>query len=246
MSGPTVATTRPSTARRQALREAFPEWTPTTLHGRLDSCARLYGSRPLVICDDATLTYRDVAFESQRLAAGLRELGIERGDRVGLVMANHPEFVTLKFAISRAGAIAVPFNFLYKQDELAYVLGRFRVPCPGDDDGVRRPGLSGHARRVRARLGHAGFAAPPGRAQRRGARAATRGGPGHRRARAPRCSVGRRPGGTGSRASGPRPRSGSITGRSGRHALHQRAPPVPPRVWSPPTTRCCGPRTPRR
>ena len=115
---------RPETidGRRQALREAFPKWTPTTLHGRLDSSARLYGSRPLVVTDDVILTYRDVAFESQCLAAGLRKLGIERGDRVGLVMANHPEFATLKFAISRAGAIAVPFNFLYQQDELAYVL----------------------------------------------------------------------------------------------------------------------------
>lgn len=127
MTMPTDATTgiidtKNIDARRQALRETYPEWTPTTLHGRLDSCARRFGSRPLVIGDDATLTYRDVAFESQRLATGLRELGITRGDRVGLVMANHPEFVTLKFAISRAGAIAVPFNFLYKQDEMAYVL----------------------------------------------------------------------------------------------------------------------------
>lgn len=108
--------------RRLALREAFSQWTPTTLHGRLDACALQYGSRPLVITDEVTLTYRDVAFESQRLAGGLRQLGIRRGDRVGLVMANNPEFVTLKFAIARAGAIAVPFNFLYRQDELAYVL----------------------------------------------------------------------------------------------------------------------------
>ena len=117
-----AAATMTIQARRQALREAFPEWTPTTLHGRLDSCARRYGSRPLVIGDDTTLTYRDVAFESQRLTAGLRQLGVQRGDRVGLVMANHPEFVTLKFAISRVGAIAVPFNYLYQRDELAYVL----------------------------------------------------------------------------------------------------------------------------
>lgn len=109
-------------ARRQALRNAFPEWRPTTLHGRLDSSANLHGSRPLVITDDVTLTYHDVVEQSLRLAAGLRQLGVEPGDRVGLVMANHPEFVTCKFAISRAGAIAVPFNYLYKQDELAYVL----------------------------------------------------------------------------------------------------------------------------
>ena len=121
MPRPTDATTDIH-LRRQALRDAFSEWKPTTLHGRLDSSARLYGNRPLVICDDATLTYRDVVHQSRCLAAGLRQLGIERGDRVGLVMANHPEFATLKFAISRAGAIAVPFNFLYKEDELAYVL----------------------------------------------------------------------------------------------------------------------------
>jgi fatty-acyl-CoA synthase len=161
---PTAATIHAETirARRQALREAFPEWTPTTLHGRLDWSARLYGSRPLVISDDAILTYRDVAFESQRLAAGLRQLGIERGDRVGLVMANHPEFATLKFAISRAGAIAVPFNFLYKQDELAYVLAdsgcRVLVTMTGFDGLDYQGMLDGFA----PGWGQPGFADRPG------------------------------------------------------------------------------------
>jgi len=109
-------------ARRAALRTAFPTWTATTLHGRLDACAARFGSRPLVLCDDATLSYDDVVEESRCLAAGLVELGVRPGDRVGVVMANYPEFVPIKFAISRVGAIAAPFNFLYKQDELAYVL----------------------------------------------------------------------------------------------------------------------------
>lgn len=108
--------------RRQALRDAFPRWQPTTLHGRLDASAERHPNRPLVISDGTSLTYRDVVCESRRLAEGLRRLGVEAGDRIGLVMANHPEFVTLKFAISRTGAIAVPFNYLYRQDELAYVL----------------------------------------------------------------------------------------------------------------------------
>ena len=109
-------------ARRAALRADFPTWTATTLHGRLDECAASFGSRPLVLCDDATLTYDDVVEQSRCLAAGLVELGVRPGDRVGVVMANYPEFVPIKFAISRVGAIAVPFNFLYKQDELAFVL----------------------------------------------------------------------------------------------------------------------------
>jgi fatty-acyl-CoA synthase len=117
-----TTTARDIEARRKALRDAIPVWKPTTLHGRLDACAGRFGSRPLVVRDRSTLTYRDVAYQSQCLAAGLRELGVGPGDRVGVVMANYPEFVTLKFAISRVGAIAAPFNFLYKHDELAYVL----------------------------------------------------------------------------------------------------------------------------
>lgn len=104
------------------LRNAFPSWEPTTLHGRLDACAVMFGSRPLVLCDDSTLTYSDVAAESRRLARGLIELGVTPGDRVAVVMANYPQFVSVKFAISRAGAIAVPVNYLYRQDELQYVL----------------------------------------------------------------------------------------------------------------------------
>ncbi|MDX1888913.1 class I adenylate-forming enzyme family protein [Mycolicibacterium sp. 050158] len=117
-----MGTTQDIDARRQALRDALPEWRPTTLHGRLDASSATHGDRPLVISDEATLTYRDVVRQSRCLARGLRGLGVEPGDRVGLVMANHPEFVTLKFAISRAGAIAVPFNYLYGRDELAFVL----------------------------------------------------------------------------------------------------------------------------
>ncbi|ABK67337.1 class I adenylate-forming enzyme family protein [Mycobacterium avium] len=110
-------------ARRQALRDRFPVWRPRTLADWLDDCARTYGSRPFVLCDHGALSYRQVAEESRRLAAGLRELGIGAGDRVGMLLANSLEFVTVKFAIARLGAIAVPFNYLYRRDELAFVLG---------------------------------------------------------------------------------------------------------------------------
>jgi fatty-acyl-CoA synthase len=41
-------------------------------------------------------------------------------------MANHLEFTPLKFAIAQAGAVAIPFNYLYRADELAYVLRQSR------------------------------------------------------------------------------------------------------------------------
>ena len=110
-------------ARRDALRARFPTWEPMTLAEWLDRCAARFADRPFVITDEMTLSYRQVADESARLAAGLAALGVGPGDRVGMVMANCAEFVTVKFAIARLGAIAVPFNYLYRQDELRYVLG---------------------------------------------------------------------------------------------------------------------------
>ncbi|WP_059020774.1 class I adenylate-forming enzyme family protein [Mycobacterium sp. M26] len=109
-------------ARRQSLRDRFPSWQPVSLAEWLDRCATQYPTRPFVLTDTASLTYAQVRNESQRLAAGLAALGVQPGDRVGLVMANYPEFVTIKFAIARVGAIAVPFNYLYRESELAFVL----------------------------------------------------------------------------------------------------------------------------
>ena len=108
--------------RRQDLRDRFATWTPRTLDAWLDECAARHGDRPLVITDDVVLTYADVAERSRVLADGLVSLGVRPGDRVGMLMANHPEFVPFKFAIARTGAIAIPFNFLYRADELGYVL----------------------------------------------------------------------------------------------------------------------------
>ncbi|OJY45471.1 AMP-binding protein [Pseudonocardia sp. 73-21] len=113
-------------ARRAALAARYPTWEPTTLDGFLDRRAAEFPDRPLVLTDDRTLTYAETVAWSRRLADGLAALGIRRGDRVGVLMANYLEFVPLKFAIARAGAVAIPFNFLYRRDELGYVLAQSR------------------------------------------------------------------------------------------------------------------------
>lgn len=85
-------------------------------------CAADYGDRPLVLSDDGELSYREVAAQSRRLADGFAALGVRPGDRVAMIMANFPQFVTVKFAIARVGAIAVPLNYLYRRDEMRSVL----------------------------------------------------------------------------------------------------------------------------
>ncbi|MFE6926026.1 AMP-binding protein [Nocardia sp. NPDC057663] len=108
--------------RREQLAQRFPSWQPRPLGDWLLHCASEFGDRPLVITDERTFTYRETAELATRIANGLVAIGVRPGDHVGLLMANYPEFVPVKFAIALAGAVSVPLNFLYRTDELAYVL----------------------------------------------------------------------------------------------------------------------------
>ena len=116
---------RPSVLDRQtALAARFPTWIARSLDGMLDSAAEAFPDRPYVVTDERTWTYRELADWSLRLAAGLMAAGIEPGEHVAMLLANYPEFVALKFAIARVGAVAVPINILNRRDELAYVLAQ--------------------------------------------------------------------------------------------------------------------------
>jgi long-chain acyl-CoA synthetase len=64
----------------------------------------------------------DLFDRARRLAAGLRELGVEPGDRVVLMAANCPEVPLLYNAIWRAGAVVTPVIFLVPHDELQKIL----------------------------------------------------------------------------------------------------------------------------
>lgn len=110
--------------RRSRIRDRVTEWAPRTLGNWLDHCAAEFAERPFVITDERTLSYAETARWADRLADGLAALGVRTGDRVGILLANYLEFAPLKFAVAKAGAVAIPFNYLYRVDELAYVLGQ--------------------------------------------------------------------------------------------------------------------------
>jgi len=113
-------------ARRAALQARYPVWEPVTLSEFLRRAAASYGDRPFVITDERTVSYAGIDGWATELADGLTALGVRPGDRVGVLMANYLEFVPVKFAIARAGAVAIPFNYLYRTEELGYVLGQSR------------------------------------------------------------------------------------------------------------------------
>ena len=115
--------TIPSVGERRAwLDQRFATWKTLTLHGALDRAADEFPERPFIITDDRSWTYREVVDWSHRLAQGLLQSGAESGDKIAILLANFPEFVPLKFAISRIGAVAVPINILNRRDEIRYLL----------------------------------------------------------------------------------------------------------------------------
>jgi fatty-acyl-CoA synthase len=77
----------------------------------------------LVACHQATRwNYRELLERVQRLACGMLELGIERGERVGLWAPNCVEWVLAQYATASIGAILVNVNPAYRAHELGYVL----------------------------------------------------------------------------------------------------------------------------
>ncbi len=94
-----------------------------TLSQVLDETARKFPDRPAVLYEGRTISYRDLAGEVDRLAAGLVKLGIEPGDKVAIWMSNVPEWIAAYFAIAKVGAVVVPMNTRYKTHEVEYILG---------------------------------------------------------------------------------------------------------------------------
>src|SRR6266480_4726321 len=69
-----------------------------------------------------SLSWAEAARDVRRLALGLRSLGITRGDRVGLVSENRPEWIIADLAIMTAGAVTVPAYVTHTVDDHRHVL----------------------------------------------------------------------------------------------------------------------------
>lgn len=85
------------------------------------------GSAEYLITDERRLTFAQVDEESNRIAAGLRLLGVERGDRVCFYLDSGIETVLLAMATNKLGAIWVPINADYKGSWLSETIERSRA-----------------------------------------------------------------------------------------------------------------------
>lgn len=93
-----------------------------TLVTLLERAFTRHAARTAVTCAGESLTFAQVEHASALLARSLKAAGLERGDRVALLMHNNLIYPVALAAILRAGMVAVTMNPLYTARELAYQL----------------------------------------------------------------------------------------------------------------------------
>jgi acyl-CoA synthetase (AMP-forming)/AMP-acid ligase II len=90
------------------------------VHETLRANATKYPEKTVVVDGKRRMTYSQFNERVNRLANALTELGVSRGDKVGILMFNCIEYLEAFFGISKAGAVSVPINYRSVARELEY------------------------------------------------------------------------------------------------------------------------------
>jgi long-chain acyl-CoA synthetase len=88
----------------------------------LEEIAKKNKRKEALLFEGLSITYQELDENANKIANGLAGLGIRAGDRVAIMLPNIPDFVYCFFGIQKLGAVAVPFNTMYKGREIIYIL----------------------------------------------------------------------------------------------------------------------------
>ena len=111
----------------------------------LDAAAARVPDKAAVVDPDRMLSYSELAHRVDALAARLRTAGVERGDRVAVVLPNGVEAAVAIYGVMRAGAAFSPVNTTMKRAKLGHVLsdaGVAAVICDPERSDLVRAALS--------------------------------------------------------------------------------------------------------
>ncbi|HNT38979.1 MAG TPA: acyl-CoA ligase (AMP-forming), exosortase A system-associated [Rubrivivax sp.] len=91
------------------------------LHDLVSRAAALWPERPALTTGGRSLPYAALQDALQAFAAGLMQLNLQRGERVGIYLEKRLETVVASFGAPAAGAVMVPMNPLLKAEQVAYI-----------------------------------------------------------------------------------------------------------------------------
>jgi long-chain acyl-CoA synthetase len=93
----------------------------------LENSAETFPDKMALVCQKEKLTYQEIDKSANRLAWGLKEAGVGRGERVAIFLENSVESVISIFGILKADAVFVVINPTTKKDKLIYILNNCQV-----------------------------------------------------------------------------------------------------------------------
>jgi acyl-CoA ligase (AMP-forming) (exosortase A-associated) len=97
------------------------------VHHMVRSSAERTPEKEAIVCGGDRLSYRETWERVCALAAGLRELGMERGDRIGIYMEPSAAQALSILAVCRAGGVFVPINEVLFPDQVAHIANDSRM-----------------------------------------------------------------------------------------------------------------------
>ncbi len=96
------------------------DYPDVPLYHFLEQNAQKYPQKTCTIFRGAKITYQEMDEYTDQFAAGLASLGVKKGDRVGILIPNTPQFVIAYFGILKAGAVVVATNPQYTAREIKH------------------------------------------------------------------------------------------------------------------------------
>lgn len=97
-------------------------WPNRTIIDYLNEAIRKHPNKIAIIDKKSRFTYRDLGKLVDRVALGLLELGLGKGDVISIQLPNWNEFIILHYAATRIGAISNPLVPIYRDREIRYMV----------------------------------------------------------------------------------------------------------------------------
>ena len=94
------------------------EIEPKPLFALLDETASKHPERPAIWFLGKEYSWKEIGHLAAKFAAGLQQLGVEKGTKVGLFLPNCPYFLVAYYGVLKAGGTVVNYNPLYAEKEL--------------------------------------------------------------------------------------------------------------------------------
>ncbi|WP_019122643.1 sigma 54-interacting transcriptional regulator [Brevibacillus massiliensis] len=117
-------------------------WPNKTMIDYLAEAIRKYPDKTAIVDRKSRYTYRELGHLVDRVALGLLELGLCRGDVISFQLPNWNEFVILHLAATRIGAVSNPLVPIYREREIGYMVGMAEskmIAIPDEFRGFRYP-----------------------------------------------------------------------------------------------------------